>query len=132
MGKRTWPDDRKAELSRRWMSGESYGTIAEAMGVSRGAVSSKVSRLKLKRPLSAPTVQISYPQRAKAAKPVRRAPTPIHKPNGTPIALEGLARCQCRYSTGMVANGEWGFCGVETDGGPWCEHHKRIVWVKAA
>ncbi len=45
-----WTDDMTAELTLRWLAGESYDRIGLAMRVSRNAVASKILRLDLKRP----------------------------------------------------------------------------------
>ena len=35
----------------------------------------------------------------------------------------------CRYIYGDP-KGEYSYCGKDTDGGPWCEAHRVVVWTK--
>jgi hypothetical protein len=48
----TWTKERKSELARLYLAGETYTQIAQALGMSRGSMSREVTRLGLtRRPL---------------------------------------------------------------------------------
>jgi hypothetical protein len=126
-----WTDAIEADVCKRWIAGESFGLIAKSYEVSRSTIAGKISRLGLLRDPKTPQKQMPYPIRAKKplAKPKGRPMKPLAPREGPPVPLEALGRSMCRFSTGMLDNGEWGFCGSPTDGGSWCPHHLKIVFV---
>lgn len=121
MGKRVWTDDAVADLTKRWMAGESCGIVADALSTTRGAVSSKVKRLNLNRASTAPTVQIPYPRRTSKpmtlAKPHRKPPEPLGVRLGPPVPLMDLKPSMCRYPIGETESADFGFCGNATEPG---------------
>jgi GcrA cell cycle regulator len=121
MGKRVWTDDAVADLTKRWMAGESYGIVADALSTTRGAVSGKVKRLNLNRASTAPIVQIPYPQRTSKpmtlAKPSSKPPEPPEVRLGPPVPLMDLKPSMCRYPLGETESPDFGFCGNATEPG---------------
>lgn len=66
-------------------------------------------------------------------KPPRVIATPVAAPD--PIGpLDALPDDlnACRWIAGDPLKPGWQCCGAETDGGPWCAHHKAKMYVKAS
>lgn len=135
-----WTDQRKAELQRRWLSGQSSGFIAADWRVSRNTIAGQVHRLGLKRGQAAkPIKQQPYPKRASKpstnppAKPkgrryVANSDDPVV--TGHPITLMALRSNSCRWPVTQTRAGDWLFCGdLVDDGCVYCAGHRRIAYA---
>ncbi len=138
-----WTEDRVGALRKLWGDGLSASQIAMRLGgVSRNAVIGKVHREGL--PGRVTTSRSRGPKRACIARsfvrPERRPPHPpkpftpreIEAPPALHTDLLDLRAAQCRWPIGDPREDGFAFCGRQTTGISYCEHHARIAFQPAA
>lgn len=92
-GATDWSRELTVEAARLWRTGASAGTIAQRVGVSRGAVIDKLRRIGVKREPQPPSVTVRPPP-ARAKPNPRRVPAPACEARWTSFA--DLPRGGCR------------------------------------
>jgi GcrA cell cycle regulator len=156
-----WTEVLKDRLRKLWDSGASTPDIARALGISKNAVVGKAHRLKLVGRPSPIIRDGTAPKRVRppqAAAPkllpivvrlvsdvptprpvgaavtppaIRRPPTPPRRPaptGGIPYTPE-MPHC-CQFP--LTDRRPWMFCGGQAPlGSPWCEDHRKVVWVRS-
>lgn len=143
----SWSEERAERCAEMWKAGESAGTIANELGMTRNAVIGKVHRMGLHRRQRKLPLIVAKPARGigglklariRAAKP-RKAKilaaitdlAPEIVPN--PVNFEQLAAHHCRWP---VDGAGWAmlYCGGDAvDGLPYCGRHCRLAYtVRAA
>lgn len=121
-GEYEWTDERVATLKQMWADGEPMSAIMKALGLnSRGAVSGKISRLKLPAPKTKQT-SATYLNRPKHAR--RRPDQRIDMPVGK-ITFEDLTHDVCHFPVGDAL--PYLFCGEPTDIAPYCARCSAIA-----
>jgi GcrA cell cycle regulator len=123
-----WTQKRMDELRGLWHTELSASQIGKRMGISKGAVISKVHRMGLK----------SRKIAVVAAKKVRGQTTghrhaPLPKMwRGVYEAVMALQHNSCRYPIGEPDQAGFRFCmHVTIKGGVYCTEHKNLCWEKA-
>lgn len=151
-----WTEENTAEVTRRWLKGESAAQIAVAMRIpTRNMVIGKTNRLGLQRDLPSKP-RAARPPRPKAvakARPTpkvtpfaggwgvagsRLDPTPATKLRTGPVSVSPktlleLKPCHCRWPLDWAedcAGSERMFCGSDaTEGSSYCAPHHRLSRV---
>jgi GcrA cell cycle regulator len=133
-----WAPERVVELKRRFYAGESFGTIAIAMGVTRNSIGGKCDRLGLRRdPLQPKKRERRYdPSRNKKLIKVLAGPvcSPIPLPPTLNIDYDipmkqrknilNIGPRDCRYIVGDPRTADWFFCGAcKLAGCSYCAEH---------
>ena len=124
-----WTDSKHSTAHKPWSEAEIillqdmfnadllYREIASVLGRSITAITLKLSKLNLSRKNSKrwrplPTTPIKVP----------RQPTTIKEPASLNVNIIDLEANECKFAT---SESPYTFCGHQTDGGPWCDHHKQ-------
>lgn len=102
--KTLWTPERDEELRRLVATGLSYGLIGRTMGITKNAVIGRAHRLFLD-----PRAEVEEPPRERA--PGQEFPPPRH----------------CLYSSDTKI--PYRFCGAPSGDSPWCEEHRRRVFI---
>lgn len=150
-----WTDEAVADLQRRWEAGESSGTIADALNISRSSVMGKIhregfsspaaeerrqkvaaaARKKQERANSHRTESIRKARIAaikrkagvtdRLAKP--DAPMPTEAPEPLHYTLMERPDRACKYPFGSKP---YTFCGhARRTGSSYCPYHHGVVWT---
>lgn len=141
-----WTDAKVARLRQMWTAGASQQDIADDLGVTRSAVSGKISRLKLTRdpslrkPRKPVQVRAARPRKPNPALAWITRPKPVEPPQSDLEAvIDGRHRVQlveltnttCRFPSGVVGTADFHFCGVPTadlvNGRPYCREHTKLA-----
>lgn len=141
----SWTEERTALLRKLWAEGLSGSQIAKQLGgCTRCAVIGKVHRLGLAYRLSAPRPPVRANKRTRRnIKPRAYVPPPSTPatlssilaqiaaldPIDETVSLTSIEPGRCRYIKGDPKEGAPP-CGRPTiKGGPWCEEHRKLVYV---
>jgi hypothetical protein len=153
-----WSPEEDAILRRMWAAGALFGAIVKAVGRTRNGVASRARTLGLPRRRegsrgqgkdgSAAKVRQLAAARAKA-NPKNNNPSGMtaarllagkgrgpHKlppslPHVPRVSIADLGYCQCRYigeRPAVLMLDTPVYCGLATDGGPWCPQHLAAVF----
>lgn len=130
-----WHNGQVAALRRMVGCNMSLSQIGSALGLSRGAVSGKLSRLGLTSPdrgTRLPKVMRQPKPLPRAAKPpATPAITPALRGDGAPVTLLSVADGECRFPTGGGHGGGLVLCGHKAKpGASYCECHQAIAFHK--
>lgn len=131
----TWTDERVQALSQMWAKGHSVNAIARAIGVSRGAIAGKVSRLGL------PGRKSPLPEQPRLVAPMRDdiAPDTSAAAETSLPPIDFPPRSACHWPLWPNKAGrrhpKYGrFCGhpVEGEGQSYCAKHAAKAYSRAA
>jgi GcrA cell cycle regulator len=143
-----WTDERVSTLTKLWTEGLSASQIAKQLGgVTRNAVIGKVHRLGLagratpsrpaKRPRPAARPRATTGQQIAPLRPRPTAPptltlvsnlAPLKRDDGSVTTVLTLSDQVCRWPIGDPNDKEFGFCGRNACGGPYCQDHARAAF----
>lgn len=154
--KSPWTDENAKILEKLWKKGFSASEIAKELGcgISRNAVIGKahrmglsdISRISRKKPIKRKKRVSNIPKQRKTSNltacfhkpeaffkeimPRDIIPIPV-RPLENPIPIQTLRDdlSQCRHPEGDRA--PYKFCGLPTEGEPYCEYHKNLNSYKA-
>ncbi len=117
-------EDRVAELTRRWLRGESALNIGKAMGISRHAAKAKARRLGL-------PARSSPIRRTNPALSANRAANQNQPPRVWPY--EQVRQGQCLYPFGDPKRPDFRFCGVRAiEESSYCLDHHYVVYMEGS
>ena len=134
-----WPTQRLIALAGAFDAGLSHELIAQALGLSKGAVSGKLDRLAALDPArwtrSATIIALKPDRSASAAKAEeRRAQSAMARAieeSVVGVIMLDLEPHQCRWP--MAFADEWTFCGCrKIDGSSYCSEHDARARIKVS
>ena len=119
-----WTTAKKVELARYLAAGDSYATIGDRMGLTKGQIAGQAHRLKLRSEGKTPQ---NYRHRAKKPKTPRTAKADAAK-------KPALGHGDCRFIAGepdWTHRGDAIYCGEPVqEGSSWCPvHHSRCTYI---
>lgn len=142
-----WTEEADEQMLMLWHDGLSAQRVGDAIGKSRSAVLGRLHRLGEQRRADTPRRRCSARGLAKRSvrarkkmerltpdrKPRMTRDERIHLANDLPLIagrpLDELDTNQCRYGVTDpdMPSGHL-FCGAPTHHGPWCPHHRAVVF----